>query len=70
MGAARQKRIKDMQESMDRLSQEYEMKSSKGSKKKPSKKPVKKPGEKGVFSVFGVTGKIRKRKAANKKSAQ
>lgn len=70
MATAREKRIKNMQESMDRLQKSYE---ESDSKKKPSKKAKaksKKSQDKAPFSVFGLAGKIKKRKALNRASAK
>jgi len=67
MATAREKRIKSMQESMDRLAKEYDV-------KKPTKKKAKakKAGSStdAPFSVFGLSAKIKKRKARNLKAAQ
>ena len=69
MGAVRQKRIQDMQESMDRLAKEYDVRTSKkapAKKKKATKKASKK---RDTFSVFGLAAKIKRRKAQNLKAA-
>jgi hypothetical protein len=70
MATSREKRIKSMQESMDRLQNEYGDK--KPAKKKKSKAKVKKASSKpdAPFSVFGLAGKIKKRKALNRASAK
>lgn len=70
MATSREKRIKSMQESMDRLQTEYGDK--KPAKKKKSKPKVKKTSSKpdAPFSVFGLAGKIKKRKALNRAAAQ
>ena len=65
MATSREKRIKSMQESMDRLAKEYDA-------KKPAKQTkVKKTSSstEAPFSVFGLAGKIKKRKAQNRASA-
>lgn len=70
MATSREKRIKSMQESMDRLQNEYGDKKS--AKKKKAKAKVKKASSKSdaPFSVFGLAGKIKKRKALNRAAAQ
>ena len=69
MATSREKRIKLMQESMDRLQREYG--DTKPTKKKKSKAKVKKASSKAdtPFSVFGLAGKIKKRKALNRAAA-
>ena len=70
MTTVREKRIKEMQESMDRLQREY------GEERPAKKKKAKTKGKKVMtkkdapFSVFGLVAKIRKRKARNRKSIQ
>jgi hypothetical protein len=56
-----------MRESIDRLSKEYDVK-DKPKKKTKSKK--KKASGWNPFSAVGLAGKIKKRKALNRKSAQ
>ena len=68
MGAARQKRIKSMQESMDRLAREYDVKKPAKKKKAKTKKVGTKPDA--PFSVFGLAAKIKKRKRLNRRAAQ
>jgi len=68
MATAREKRIKSMQESMDRLSKEYDAK--KPAKKAKAKVKKASASTKAPFSVFGLAGKIKKRKALNRKAAQ
>ena len=67
MATAREKRIKSMQESMDRLAKEYGVKTP--AKKKATRKKVS-PKADAPFSVFGLAAKIKKRKARNLKAAQ
>ena len=67
MTMAREKRIKSMQESMDRLAREYDV-NEPAKKKKVAKK--KKSSTTAPFSVFGLAAKIKKRKALNRKAAQ
>ena len=71
MATSREKRIKSMQESMDRLQKEYDVKDSRKKKAKKSKaKPKRKANStKAPFSVFGLAGKIKARKAVNRKAA-
>ena len=68
MATSREKRIKSMQESMDRLQNEYG--SKKPTKKKKAKAKKKAAKSDAPFSVFGLAGKIRKRKALNRASAK
>ncbi len=70
MATAREKRIKNMQESMDRLQGEYGTKAASKKKSKAKSKPKKAAGDKAPFSVFGLAGKIKKRKAQNRASAK
>ena len=69
MATAREKRIKSMQESMDKLQREYGDK--KPAKKKAPKAKAKKASSKpsAPFSVFGLAAKIKKRKALNRAAA-
>ena len=70
MATARETRIKKMQESMDRLQKEYSPSDSKKKAAPKAKAKSKKSQGKAPFSVFGLAGKIKKRKALNRASAK
>ena len=70
MATAREKRIKNMQESMDRLTREYDTKTPIKKQKRKTKVKKASAGADAPFSVFGLAGKIERRKARNRKSIQ